>query len=190
MSKYSLHQHKGFSLIELLIALSILYIITSIAIPSMTNTITSLRQSGNLSTLFSQLQLARSKAILNNQTLIMCKTKDFKACDPDSEWSDGWLIFADKNNNKQFDENENLVYRQHRLKRANKILYKSFSGSDDFVLFYARGFSHTNGTFLFCHERQAESSQSIIISRTGRIRTEEHSSSTSINKCKPYEKTA
>ncbi|MBF0264132.1 MAG: GspH/FimT family pseudopilin [Gammaproteobacteria bacterium] len=180
----------GFTLIELLIALSIFYIITSIAIPSMANTLSTVRHNGSLTVLFSQLQLARSRAIINNQTLIMCKSKNLKQCEADVEWSDGWLVFADKNQNKQFDSDEKLIFKQHRLKGANKIIYKSFSGSDEYVLFYARGFSHTNGTFLFCHEYHAEQSKAVIISRTGRIRTNDELSTTSINKCLPYEKTS
>lgn len=89
---------RGFTLIELVVTISILGIIMAIAIPSFTsiiknNTIISI--SNNMIT---SLNYARSEAIKRNIPVSICAPSDanYTACG--NSWNLGWLIFVNPNN--------------------------------------------------------------------------------------------
>ncbi len=179
---------KGFTFIELLISLSILFIMTSMAVPAMTQTLNQTRQNGHLSTIMSYLQLTRTEAIFQNKTMLMCKSSDLISCDPQSDWEQGWIIFADENNDHQRNTNESIYFSHGKLSHVTKIIYASFSGGSDYVKFYQAGFSHTNGTFVICSAYGTDQAKSVVISQTGRIRSEEQSTPAMQRKCLPFVK--
>jgi type IV fimbrial biogenesis protein FimT len=176
----------GFTFIELIIAMSILFITTTMVIPAMTSTLSNTRHNGEISLLMSQLQLARTEAIFKNQNMLMCKSSDKSHCQTDITWDQGWVIFNDKNNNKQRDDDEKIVFAQYKINHVAKILYNSFGGSSDYVRFYSRGYSHTNGTFTICHPLSSKSTKTVILSRTGRVRLDEYPKQLYQDKCAEY----
>jgi type IV fimbrial biogenesis protein FimT len=177
---------QGFTFIELIIAMSILFITTTMAIPAMTSTLSNTRQNGEISLLMSQLQLARTEAIFKNQTIIMCKSSNKSHCKTNITWDQGWVIFNDKNNNQQRDDNEEIIFAQDKIIHVAKILYHSFAGSSDYVRFYSRGYSHTNGTFTICHPLSKNSTKIVVLSRTGRVRLVESPKQLYQDKCIKY----
>src|SRR5689334_11720360 len=80
----------GFSLIELLITLSIIIIISAIGISS----ITSFQKNSQAEMLKSQflraIQLTRNEAILRNEKIILCHSQDQKTCS--GFWQDGFIV--------------------------------------------------------------------------------------------------
>jgi len=174
---------KGFTLIELLITISILFITTTLAIPAMTATISNTRQNGQIEILMSHLQLTRKEAIYQNRNMLMCKSKNKRICHKDTTWDQGWLVFHDTNNNKQRDIHEKIIYAHGKLNIKAKILYRSFGGSKNYVWFYDRGYSHTNGTFTLCNPIGITHTKTIVLSRTGRVRLNENPTKTQQKKC-------
>lgn len=179
---------QGFTLIEMMVVVSLLLIIGAQAVPSMSESLSKVRQRGHLSTVMNFLQLARTEAIFQNKTMIMCKSKDQKKCDSNADWSDGWIIFSDKNKDHQLNDGEKMIFSHARLVNQSKIMYKSFSGGEDYVKFYSEGYSHTNGTFIFCNRYGIENTRTIVISRSGRIRAEDKPSVGIQRKCQPFSK--
>ena len=176
----------GFTFIELLIAMSIFFITTTMAIPAMTSTIKDSRQNGQISTLMSHLQLARTEAIYQNKNMMMCKSNNKSHCQKNISWDQGWLIFYDENNNKQRDSDEKIVFAHGKVNHSTKILFNSFGGSKNYVSFYSRGYSHTNGTFTVCHPLGINRTKTIVVSRTGRVRLNEMPNKSYQKKCLPY----
>lgn len=88
---------KGFSLVELLIALVILAILTAIAYPSFQRVIMRTKLNAD-STLFSQdLAFMKGKAkTRTGSTITMCPSSDGATCTGTS-WSSGRIIFFDEN---------------------------------------------------------------------------------------------
>jgi type IV fimbrial biogenesis protein FimT len=177
---------KGFTLIELLISVSILFITTTMAIPAMTATLNNTRQVGQIAILMSHLQLTRKEAIYQNRNMLMCKSNDKRYCHKDTSWDQGWLIFHDKNKNKQRDDDEKIVFSHGKLNIKAKIIYNSFGGGKDYVWFYSRGYSHTNGTFTICNPTDISLTKTIILSRTGRVRLNENPKQSYQEKCASY----
>ncbi len=92
----------GFTLIELMVAMTLLIITMTIAIPSMQSTIQNNRAISVTNDLVASLNLARSEAIKRGVSVSICPASDqnFTACG--SNWNNGWLIFVNPDENNVF----------------------------------------------------------------------------------------
>ena len=108
---------RGFTLIEILVAISILSILTAIAMPSFTATIQRFSANAIRDEMIASLQFARSEAIrlqLPNATPIrMTRTPAVAPCTATTTtagvWTCGWQIYQDINNNQAFDAGDILI---------------------------------------------------------------------------------
>jgi len=167
--------HQGFTLIELIITLAIISVLFSIALPSFSKMLADNQQTAQLHTLYHHHQLARSEAIKGNQRVLLCKSSDGLQCTKKTQWSEGWIIFSDKNNDNKINANESVVYIQQALSSKLSLDYRGF-GSHNYVRYYPDGHSSTNGTYTLCSQSGKNSAKSLIISRTGRVRLSSTSS--------------
>ncbi|HKM28006.1 MAG TPA: GspH/FimT family pseudopilin [Thiopseudomonas sp.] len=90
-------KQKGFTLIELMVAVAILAIVLSIAIPSFSTILLNNRISTTADELHTAVQLARSEAIKRKKTVTLCRANaDFSACVQggigSTDWASGWLL--------------------------------------------------------------------------------------------------
>ncbi len=94
------HSSTGFTLVELMIALSIVAILATVVVPSFQNSIKNNRAVSQSNALATALAMARSEAIKRNASVVVCSTTDQTSCSGNIDWSTGWLVFvdADKNN--------------------------------------------------------------------------------------------
>lgn len=80
--------HKGFSLVEVLISISIMVIIVTIAIPSFTSFTKSSRVDTAYNELFFMFQYAKSEALKRKETVVVCNSSDGTSCISDGlEWA-------------------------------------------------------------------------------------------------------
>ena len=88
-----LQRQKAFTLIELMISILVLLVLVAIAVPSFTDLLARNRLSGQANELLSVIQLARSEAIKQNQTIRLCKANaDLDDCSAASGSWEGWLL--------------------------------------------------------------------------------------------------
>ncbi|MCA1928877.1 GspH/FimT family pseudopilin [Rheinheimera sp.] len=88
-----LQWQKAFTLIELMISILVLLVLMAIAVPSFTELVARNRLSGQANELLSVIQLARSEAIKQNQTIRLCKANaDLDTCSAASGSWTGWLV--------------------------------------------------------------------------------------------------
>lgn len=172
----------GFSLVEMLIVLAMVGILSGYALPSFSKLVNSNHQNTVLMQLFSHHQLARSEAIKQNQSIILCKSDNSRQCTPSAQWHKGWIIFADIDNNKQLNDTEQLIYSFQNENPALSLSYRGF-GSHNYVRYYPDGRSSTNGSFILCTPEGDITARSLIISRTGRTRLSSRSASGGALKC-------
>lgn len=168
---------RGFTLIELMVTIAISAILAGLAAPSFQDLIASNRLKSHASSLLSSLLLARSEAIKRNSRVVQCKSADGATCTTAGEWQQGWIIFADTNNNAAVDSDELVIHQVGALtgdfilkgKTATSPVknYVSYSSTGETKLKASEAFQA--GTFTLCQSSSSGvKSREIVISPTGR----------------------
>jgi type IV fimbrial biogenesis protein FimT len=160
----------GLTLIELLIVVAIASILLGIAAPSFSGIIQNSRMTGEFNTLAGHLNYARSEAIKRGRNVIVCKSHDGMNCTTSGDWTEGWIVFPDINDNRSRDNAEPLLTSQQPPGDNISISYGGFPTSN-YVLYYSIGTSLGNGTFTFCDSRGEENAKALVLYKTGRLRT-------------------
>ena len=162
-----MHTQRGFTLVELLVTLSIIGMLTFYAIPSLYHF-----YANNKLWLYTQkftqtLTLARSEAIKRNSEVLICPIEHTKQCASGNNWNKRWMIFVDNNKNRKWEKEEPVLRRTHfddspisiRSTRKSRIIYFSNGKS-----------AGSNASFIFCDGRGADYAKAVILSNSGRFR--------------------
>jgi type IV fimbrial biogenesis protein FimT len=88
---------RGFTLIEMLVAITISAILVAIAVPSFQQTIASSKLTTATNDLYTSFTQARSDATRQGLRMTVCKSSDGVQCETSAKvnWSVGWLTVAD-----------------------------------------------------------------------------------------------
>lgn len=164
---------RGLTLIELMVTIAIAAILAGLAAPSFRELMASNQLKSHASALLSSLLLARSEALKRNGRVVLCKSASGMACTQDGGWEQGWIIFADANNNAALDAGETVIQRTAALSSGwrltgndNILNYVSYSGVGSAKL-TSGGFQA--GTFTLCQlSTSGGKARDIVISATGR----------------------
>jgi type IV fimbrial biogenesis protein FimT len=175
----------GYTLMELMVTISIAGILLTIAIPNFTSIISSNRLTTYANELVIALNFARSEAIRRGQ-LVMVMRKSAT----DSEWERGWDLFVDNDANRVFNDDGDAILcevTEDCLLRTYDVLPDSYtlrSGSSYacWVVYTVNGLSKGSGpspacnggfasdTFRLCNGTDKTTSRAITINAVGRIR--------------------
>jgi type IV fimbrial biogenesis protein FimT len=172
----------GFTLVELVVSISIAGILITIAIPSFSHIIANTKLRSQLQILFSHHQLARSEAIKTNQRITLCKSRNATQCTPESTWTEGWIVFTDSDLDKRVNNTDRIIMVQQPITSGLTLNYRGF-GSFNYISYFSDGRSTTNGTFTLCNQYGSSEAKSVIISRTGRARIDNKTASKTPLRC-------
>ncbi len=98
----------GFTLIELLITIVVASILIALAVPAFHGFVQNNRVASQANELVSTMALARSEAIKRKGTVAVCISADGASC-TGASWDQGWLVFADPNNNGTVDAGDTII---------------------------------------------------------------------------------
>lgn len=160
---------RGLSLLEMLIALTILAILTSTAIPSFQTTLDKQRTRQKNQELLSLLQLARSKAVTEGMLTTVCPLDEQNVCV--KHWNDYPIsLFLDPENQKKLTNEDALI---QVIPPTPKVELKAAPAHKSYFQFDSLGASHgTMGNLSICNQGEVTvSSRQIVINLSGRART-------------------
>jgi type IV fimbrial biogenesis protein FimT len=167
----------GHTLAEVLVSMSILSGLMAVAVPELVEMVTSARLRASMSALADGLRLTRFEAMKTNSRIVMCKSFDGLQCSLLGDWSQGWIVFQDRNNSGRLDLGETIVYREMPMKSTFRM--KGNTLIKDYVSYTQLGKAEMlsgrfqNGTFTVCAESATKSdAYEVIINNMGRPRVQ------------------
>jgi type IV fimbrial biogenesis protein FimT len=83
---------QGFTLIELVVTISIVAILASLAVPAFNEAMLGSKLTSLANNFVASAQLARSEAIKRNAAATLCASSDGSTCT--GAWEDGWIVLA------------------------------------------------------------------------------------------------
>ncbi|MDP3419990.1 MAG: GspH/FimT family pseudopilin [Thiobacillus sp.] len=158
----------GFTLIELMVTLSVLAILLTIGIPSLQMFIQNSRLQSQSASLMGDLNYARAEAVRLGSPVAVCASADGATCSGALTWETGWVVFNDINNPP------NNVVDAGELLRAAPALGggNTLRAANPLVRFNALGYSNGFGaTFSVCDTRGLGNARGVILSNHGRVRS-------------------
>jgi type IV fimbrial biogenesis protein FimT len=87
--------NRGFTLIELMVAVSILAVLVMLAIPDLQAFIASTRLTSATNDVLTTFSQARSNAIQSGTRFTVCRSANSTSCASSGGWEQGWIMFRD-----------------------------------------------------------------------------------------------
>jgi type IV fimbrial biogenesis protein FimT len=105
----------GFTLIELMVTVTLAAVIMMLAAPSFNNALLSNKLAAFANNFVASAQLARSEAIKRNRPVHICRSADGASCAASGTWQQGWIVWSDDNRNGALDAGETVVQVQQTI---------------------------------------------------------------------------
>jgi type IV fimbrial biogenesis protein FimT len=161
---------RGFSLIELLVALAIAALLAAFAVPAVSGAFESTRARGAEAALVGSLARAASGASLSGTRAVLCPSRAGAAgCIDGVDWSEGWLVFQDLDQDRERDAGEAEIARQDAL--GGQVRLRTTSGRPRIVFQGYGSNAGSNATFTVCDGRGAQYGRSLVLNNRGQLRT-------------------
>jgi type IV fimbrial biogenesis protein FimT len=156
----------GFSLLELLMTVTLAALVLTLGLPSFGNLVADKRLRAETDALFHAVHLARKASIVRRRVVSLCPSGDGRSCDSSSDWSRGWVLFADADRDEppQIDEGEDVLM-VHAVDPRVQIV----ANRRAFTL-RSTELRATNGTLVICDPQGRAESRAVVVSYTGRPR--------------------
>lgn len=167
----------GFTLVELMITLTILGVMLTIAAPNFQNVVKNNRIATETNRLLADLQFARSEAMKRGVRVVLCRSGNPAAAAPTcggtaNTWTNGWLIFASGDSNDTYDSATDTLLRVAQASTGT-LTVKSNSTPNNGLEFNANSSTNEGGAtarFAVCDDRGATYGRMIEIPPVGKPR--------------------
>ena len=165
---FGITRNSGFTLIELIVTLAVAAIVLSVGIPSFRGVIMDNRLVTQSNQFVTAVKMARSAAVRYQRPATVCSSANFDAavptCSANNDWSDGWIVWVDKDRDALTDANE-IISVFGPINNASTLS----SATTSSFTYDARGFAMTGGGDLtMCDSRTSEMGRLIKVNSVGR----------------------
>jgi type IV fimbrial biogenesis protein FimT len=171
----------GFTLLELMVTVSVLAILLGIGVPTFADIIRNNRLTSAANDLLHATQLARSEALKRQAAVVVCATNDSAADPPscnDGEFRD-WIVFVDSDSDWVVDAAEPVLERHGAVHGSVTVR----NDNDGIISYASSGFATpppapkaASRNIVFCDQRGNQevgtnsAARAIVITATGRTR--------------------
>lgn len=165
-------QIKGLTLTELMTAMAIAAIVTSMAIPTFSITMARSHIVTKTNEFLGYLNYARNEAITRGRQVVLCKSEDATDCATGSiGWEQGFIVFVDMNNNNGREIDETLL--RERTKFDSNLTITGNSTVEDYIAYSSDGRIRPaqEGKLSIC-DKAHKLKNAILISKVGRARSD------------------
>jgi type IV fimbrial biogenesis protein FimT len=100
---------RGFTLMELMVSITVLGILLAVAVPSFLEIVRNNRLVSQNNEFIGSLNLARSEALKRSGSVSVCASADQATCSGSTDWTTGWIVFNDVTGNGTFDGADELL---------------------------------------------------------------------------------
>ncbi len=167
MKFHGLQTQSGFTVLELMVAVSITAILLSLGIPAFQDYTLKQLMSASISALRSDLLYGRSQAVYRNTQVVACPGEPSGGCQQSTDWTVGWIVFSDTNTDRQYQTDEDLL--RHGQGLENIMIHSSRGRMN--LRFYPNGSAPgSNSSFSLCGLGGPERARKLVVSNLGRIR--------------------
>ena len=159
----------GFTLIEMMMVLAIAAILVTVAVPSYMTFTQNSRITSQINEIAVAINSARSEAAKRGLRTVVCQSTNPKAATPScggaaKDWSTGWIVFVDADNDSSFDAGEYKVTQG--VAETGVDVFASATS----LIFLPDGSKSEAGTVTIavCDDRGKDKGKQISVLATGR----------------------
>lgn len=160
---------RGQSLVELLFTTLLVSVLVSAAVPSFDRLRARLDVRIAAERLQYTLMRARERAVVRGLPVVVCPSPDGSRCADDPAWEEGWIVFHDRNGDRERDDAEPVEEREEALER--QVAVRASRGRVRLRFDPAGHAPGTNVTLEVCDPRGRAPGRALILANSGRVRT-------------------
>jgi type IV fimbrial biogenesis protein FimT len=163
------HPALGFTLIELMVTVTVMAIVLTVGVPAFKDTIRDNVLTASINEFIATLNFARSEAVKRGVYVTVRKASASSSVG----WEGGWQVFTDVSANGLYDSATDQLLRVHEALKANFTL-RGNNNFTNFISYKPGGESNSIGSFGLCDTSvrgnpTKRTSRLITISILGRI---------------------
>lgn len=164
----------GFTLVELLIVLSIISVLATVVVPGMQRFMHGIYVRQYVSELMTDIVFTRSEAIKRNRRVRMCPSRLAHTGQPvcSGEFAGGWAIFVDTDGDRKLDSAEQVLRVSSGLDLQYSLTNRAGTrDAREIITYWPDGSSRRNRTLMVCSRADPSvTSWSVVMNLFGRPR--------------------